>query len=171
MKRLVLIAAALLAAVVMYAQGSFENYPLPQNPDTLRILAVGNSFSDDGTEYLPSLLEGAGIHNVIVARLYIGGCSLERHCSGLHLLQIHGQRVGYGQQERNHPRRPQGRTLGYHHSSGSVQLFGNIRHLPEVGSPADFDHQEGSSQSTGCHSLAHDLGVCFQFHARSLPAL
>ena len=45
MKRLVLIAAALLAAVVMYAQGSFENYPLPQNPDTLRILAVGNSFS------------------------------------------------------------------------------------------------------------------------------
>ena len=80
MKRLVLIATALLAAVVMYAQGSFENYPLPQNPDTLRILAVGNSFSDDGTEYLPSLLEGAGIHNVIVARLYIGGCSLERHC-------------------------------------------------------------------------------------------
>ena len=80
MKRLVLIATALLAAMAMYAQGSFENYPLPQNPDTLRILAVGNSFSDDGTEYLPALLEGAGIHNVIVARLYIGGCSLERHC-------------------------------------------------------------------------------------------
>ena len=80
MRRLVLIAAALLSAAVMYAQGSFENFPLPQNPDTLRILAVGNSFSDDGTEYLPPLLEGAGIHNVIVARLYIGGCSLERHC-------------------------------------------------------------------------------------------
>ena len=54
---------------------------LPQRPDTLRILAVGNSFSDDGTEYLPNLLEAAGIHNVILARLYIGGCSLERHCS------------------------------------------------------------------------------------------
>ena len=80
MKRLVLIATALLAAFAVYAQGTFENYPLPQNPDTLRILAVGNSFSDDGTEYLPALLEGAGIHNVIVARLYIGGCSLERHC-------------------------------------------------------------------------------------------
>ncbi len=62
------------------AQNSFANYPLPSNPDTLRILAIGNSFSDDGTEYLPGLLEAAGIHNVVLARLYIGGCSLERHC-------------------------------------------------------------------------------------------
>ena len=80
MKRLVMIVTALLIAVFTSAQGRFENFPLPQNPDTLRILAVGNSFSDDGTEYLPALLEGAGIHNVIVGRLYIGGCSLERHC-------------------------------------------------------------------------------------------
>lgn len=58
------------------------NYPLPSRPDTLRILAIGNSFSDDGTEYLPELLEGAGIHNVRLARLYIGGCSLERHVGG-----------------------------------------------------------------------------------------
>ena len=58
------------------------NYPLPSRPDTLRILAVGNSFSDDGTEYLPDLLEGAGVHNVRLARLYIGGCSLERHMGG-----------------------------------------------------------------------------------------
>ena len=62
-------------------QGAFENFPLPENPDTLRILAIGNSFSDDGTEYLPALLRTAGIHNVTVARLYIGGCSLERHCN------------------------------------------------------------------------------------------
>ena len=53
---------------------------LPRNPETLRILAVGNSFSNDATTWLPDLLEGAGIHNVILARLYIGGCSLERHC-------------------------------------------------------------------------------------------
>ena len=32
------------------------------------------------SRYLPGLLEAAGIHNVIVARLYIGGCTLERHC-------------------------------------------------------------------------------------------
>lgn len=62
------------------AQEPFGNHPLPSDPDTLRILAIGNSFSDDGTEYLPGLLESAGIRNVIVARFYIGGCSLERHC-------------------------------------------------------------------------------------------
>lgn len=59
----------------------YPNYPLPQSPDTLRILAIGNSFSDDATEYLPGLLEAAGIHNVILGRLYIGGCTLERHCT------------------------------------------------------------------------------------------
>ncbi len=79
-KKLSLIVLALLAFLRLGAQGQFVNYPLPQDPDTLRILAVGNSFSDDGTEYIPGLLEAAGIHNVIVARLYIGGCSLERHC-------------------------------------------------------------------------------------------
>ncbi|MBQ6185497.1 MAG: DUF4886 domain-containing protein [Bacteroidales bacterium] len=79
-KKLSLIFLTLLVFLRLGAQDQFVNYPLPQNPDTLRILAVGNSFSDDGTEYLPALLEGAGIHNVIVGRLYIGGCSLERHC-------------------------------------------------------------------------------------------
>ena len=80
MKRLLLTLATLAVALGLFAQVRIENYPLPQHPDTLRILAVGNSFSDDGTEYLPGLLEAAGIHNVIVARLYIGGCTLERHC-------------------------------------------------------------------------------------------
>ena len=52
-----------------------------QNHDdgVLRILAVGNSFSDDGMEYLPALLADLGIDNVEMARLYIGGCSLQRH--------------------------------------------------------------------------------------------
>ena len=81
MRRFLLTVAALLVAMGLSAQVSIDNYPLPQHPDTLRILAVGNSFSDDGTEYLPGLLEAAGIHNVIVARLYIGGCTLERHCN------------------------------------------------------------------------------------------
>lgn len=78
MKQILCIAAAILISAGLKAQPA--NFPLPSNPDTLRILAIGNSFSDDGTEYLPGLLEAAGIHNVIVARLYIGGCTLQRHC-------------------------------------------------------------------------------------------
>ena len=45
----------------------------------LRILAVGNSFSDDGTEYIPALLANLGVKNVEIARLYVGGCSLKQH--------------------------------------------------------------------------------------------
>ena len=47
--------------------------------DTLRILAIGTSFSDDGMEHLPALLEDLGVENVELARLYVGGCTLERH--------------------------------------------------------------------------------------------
>lgn len=48
-------------------------------PDTLRILAIGNSFSEDAVENnLWNLLDEAGIP-AVVANLYIGGCSLERH--------------------------------------------------------------------------------------------
>lgn len=61
------------------AASGITNYPIPQEPDTLRILGVGNSFTDDGMMYLPNLLAAAGIHNVVLGRLYIGGCSLERH--------------------------------------------------------------------------------------------
>lgn len=80
MRHILCILLTFLAIGLAAAQERFENYPLPSSPDTLRILAIGNSFSDDGTEYLPGLLEAAGIHNVILGRLYIGGCSLERHC-------------------------------------------------------------------------------------------
>ena len=47
--------------------------------DTLRILAIGNSFSDDAMEYLPALLDNLGVENVSLARIYVAGCSLERH--------------------------------------------------------------------------------------------
>lgn len=47
--------------------------------DTLRILAVGNSFSDDAMEYIPALLADLKVKDVELARLYVGGCSLQRH--------------------------------------------------------------------------------------------
>lgn len=56
------------------------NGSLPERPDTLRILGVGNSFTDDGMMFLPDLLRAAGIENVVLGRLYFPGCSLEQHC-------------------------------------------------------------------------------------------
>ena len=49
-----------------------------RSAETIKILAVGNSFSDDGVEYLDELAKAAGI-KLIIGNLYIGGCSLERH--------------------------------------------------------------------------------------------
>ena len=51
----------------------------PAEPEPLRILAVGNSFSQDAVEqYLWELFDEAGVE-VIIGNMYIGGCSLERH--------------------------------------------------------------------------------------------
>jgi hypothetical protein len=58
---------------------NFRNNPLPSNPGTLRILGIGNSFTEDGMQYLPDLLKSAGIGNVTLGKLVLGGCSLERH--------------------------------------------------------------------------------------------
>lgn len=49
------------------------------NQAPLRILAIGNSFSQDAVEqYLYELLQAEGIEAVI-GNMYIGGCSLETH--------------------------------------------------------------------------------------------
>lgn len=46
---------------------------------TVRILAIGNSFSQDAVEqYLHELAEAEGIPTII-GNMFIGGCSLERH--------------------------------------------------------------------------------------------
>ena len=43
-----------------------------------KILAIGNSFSEDATKYLYQVLKEEGIA-IKVVNLFIGGCSLERH--------------------------------------------------------------------------------------------
>lgn len=52
-------------------------------PDTLRVLAIGNSFSEDAVEqYLWEIGHEAGVE-LIIGNLYHGGCSLERHAANL----------------------------------------------------------------------------------------
>lgn len=49
------------------------------NSNTLKILAIGNSFTEDGTAYLPSLVEKSGIDNVTIGKMIVGGTSLQYH--------------------------------------------------------------------------------------------
>lgn len=54
-----------------------------QKDDVVRILAIGNSFSQDAVEqYFWNLADADGV-KVIVGNMYIGGCSLERHVNNL----------------------------------------------------------------------------------------
>lgn len=50
---------------------------------TLKVLAIGNSFSTDATEYLWNVANDGGVETVVVGNLYIGGCTLNNHMTNL----------------------------------------------------------------------------------------
>ena len=71
MKRLSIVLATILLTLSAWAG--------PARGDTLRILAIGNSFSQDAIEQnLWELFHQEG-KVVVVGNLYIGGCTLQRH--------------------------------------------------------------------------------------------
>jgi len=45
----------------------------------MRILSIGNSFSEDAQRFLTNIARSAGDENFECHNLYIGGCSLKRH--------------------------------------------------------------------------------------------
>lgn len=49
-----------------------------KEPETIRLLTVGNSFAENALTYLPQLAEAAGCR-LIVGKATLGGCTLERH--------------------------------------------------------------------------------------------
>jgi hypothetical protein len=51
--------------------------------ERLRILAIGNSFSEDATTYLGEIASNLGVEEVIIGNLYIGGASLETHWNSI----------------------------------------------------------------------------------------
>lgn len=65
----------------------------------IKILAIGNSFSQDATVYLHDIAKAAG-KDVKVVNLYIGGCSLETHWNNiiadaaLYDYELNGQATG-----------------------------------------------------------------------------
>ena len=60
--------------------GNTGNDPVcPDNKESLKILAIGNSFSVDAMEHLADILKGEGYEEIVLGNLYIGGCSLATH--------------------------------------------------------------------------------------------
>ncbi len=56
-----------------------ENTLLTDEGKTLKLLAITSSFGVDTTDYLYDIAKAEGVENVVVGRLYIGACTLERH--------------------------------------------------------------------------------------------
>ena len=50
-------------------------------PDSIKILAIGNSFSTDCMEYLWRMLKSAGVSSIVLGNLYYGGCTMAQHLS------------------------------------------------------------------------------------------
>ena len=53
-----------------------------------KLLCVGNSFSDNTLKYAYQILNSFGVRNIVVANLYIGGCTINRHYNNM-LNDIH----------------------------------------------------------------------------------
>ena len=60
--------------------GGWQNEILPA-VKSLKLLAIGNSFSNNALEYLPILAKELGIEEIIVGKLYVGGCTVDGHWS------------------------------------------------------------------------------------------
>ncbi len=80
-KFIVLLIAAFMSAAV-YAGSPFPPKAKPGD-NVIRVLAIGNSFSEDAVEqYLYELAASDSIE-VIIGNLYYPGCSLERHANNV----------------------------------------------------------------------------------------
>ena len=58
---------------------AFAAEPTTQAPKSIKILAIGNSFSQDAVYHLWRVAKNAGIEEVIIANAYRSGCTLEMH--------------------------------------------------------------------------------------------
>ncbi len=48
-------------------------------PKSIKILAIGNSFSTDSMQYLYDIFSSCGVENIVLGNLYYAGCSLQQH--------------------------------------------------------------------------------------------
>lgn len=56
---------------------------LPNYKESVKILAIGNSFSVDAMQHLAVILKDAGVKEIVLGNLYIGGCTLEKHSANM----------------------------------------------------------------------------------------
>ena len=68
----------LLVLMLPLMMGLFSGQAMASS---LKVLAIGNSFSQDSMQHLYQIATDAGVKDVVIGNLYIGGSSLEVHWS------------------------------------------------------------------------------------------
>jgi len=79
---LVLLSGAFINKANAFSVGSYSAFYSSHKPNkdsVIKILAIGNSFSEDAIEYYLHGLAKAGGYKVIIGNLYIGGAPLDLH--------------------------------------------------------------------------------------------
>lgn len=66
------------ASATAYVKINVEEIPVDFSK-RLKVLAIGNSFSVDGMEYLYKIADSWGVEEIVLGNLYIGGASLATH--------------------------------------------------------------------------------------------
>lgn len=61
------------------AETTAEELKKTEPPRSVKILAIGNSFSTDSMQYLYGILQDGGVEEIVLGNLYYGGCSLDQH--------------------------------------------------------------------------------------------
>ncbi len=84
MKKIKALLALLLSVVLCVSAVGFVSAQETETaavevPESLKILAIGNSFSQDATQFLWQIARNAGIKEVVIGNAYRGGCTLEMH--------------------------------------------------------------------------------------------
>lgn len=72
-KQLKYILAGFLISIILFSTGQNTN-----KNDTLRLLLIGNSFSQNATRYLPQIAKEGG-HPLLIGRAELGSCTLKKH--------------------------------------------------------------------------------------------
>ena len=146
----------IVAAMIAILSISLLAAPRAEARKTLRILAVGNSFSDDAMEYLPALLESMGIDDVELARLYVGGCSLEQHLrfhvGGESRYEFYRSAAGENRWVKSKERVSLrdalfARRMGHNHLTAGIGLLGPLRELPALPRRPDGHHSGRAAPS------------------------
>ena len=85
LKRLSGLIACILTVPFIFAScnkksaSSVKESEMPTCDTKIRILFIGNSFSDDTAEYMPNICKNLGYTNVEIGNLVIGGCEIDTH--------------------------------------------------------------------------------------------